>query len=71
MVLCKLVERDRRPVKQAGNCVRDGCRGAAGEIGQQATHDADVPLGHSRFAHSIGRRGEWYVHVLNCPSERE
>ena len=65
MVLNKLFERDRRASQQTGNGIGDSRCRAAGKIAEQFAHRPNVPFGHSRFAHSVGRCGEWHIHVLN------
>src|SRR6476660_5104499 len=69
MILHKLLEGGRRTTEQAGNCIRDGRYCSGGKIGQQLTHRVDVPIGRSRFAHSVRCRRDRYVDVLNFPAE--
>src|SRR5215831_18439188 len=69
MILHKLLEGGCWATEQAGNYIRDGCCRTCGKIGQQVTHRLDVPIGHSRFAHSVRCCRDWYVHVLNFPAE--
>jgi hypothetical protein len=69
LVLYKLLERNRWTAEQTGDCVRDGRRRAAGEVTEQFGYRPDVPFGHSRFAHSVSRRRERHVHVLDIPTK--
>jgi len=69
VILHKSLEGRRWATEQAGNCIRDGCCRTGGKIGQQVTHRLDVPIGHSRFAHSVRCCRDRYVHVLNFPGE--